>query len=168
MEQSLAKRLPLLHYVYLGAILIKGFDGALETVLGLVISLTGPQRFYDWLIRITAPELTGNHPAFHAIRNGAERLAQGSHEFIIFYLLVHGFLKLGVVIALLKGGGRWVFPVAALILAGFVAYMGWRLSLRWSGWLLSFALFDFFTLALVLNEWRNVRAGTVLQHRSRG
>jgi uncharacterized membrane protein len=163
MEQSLAKRLPLLHYLYLGAILIKGLDGALEAMAGLIISLTGPERFYGWLIRITAPELAGDHPALHAIRNGAERLAQGSHQFVIFYLLVHGFLKLGVVVALLKGGGRWVFPVAALILAGFVAYMSWRLSIRWSGWLLSFALFDFFTLALVLNEWRNVRAGTILQ-----
>jgi uncharacterized membrane protein len=162
----LAKRPPLLHYVYLGAILIKGLDGGLEAVAGLILSLTGPQRFYHWLIRITAPELTGNHPAIHAIRNGAERLGQGSHEFVIFYLLVHGFLKLGVVIALLKGGGRWVFPAAALILAGFVAYMSWRLSIRWSGWLLSFALFDFFTLALVLNEWRSVRAGTVSRRAS--
>ena len=167
MEQSLAKRLPLLHYVYLGAILIKGIDGALEAVAGIVIALAGPERFYAWLIRISAPELAGGgHPALHAIRNGAQRLAEGSHEFVVFYLLVHGLLKLGVVIALLKGGGRWVFPVAAVILAGFVAYLSWHLAERWSGWVLSFALFDFLTLALVLNEWRNVIIGAVSQRPS--
>jgi hypothetical protein len=27
--------------------------------------------------------------------------------------------------------------------------------MHWSGWVLSFALFDLITLALVLNEWRS-------------
>jgi uncharacterized membrane protein len=62
-------------------------------------------------------------------------------------------LKLGLVIVLLRGGGRWIFPVGTLILAGFISYMGWRLSEQWSDWLLGFALFDVLTLALVLNEW---------------
>jgi uncharacterized membrane protein len=159
-EFFLTKRSPLLHTAYLAAILIKGFDGALEALAGMVIAVTGPERLYEWVIRVTAPELTGHHPALHAIRSGATRLAESSHEFVIFYLLVHGVLKLGVVVALLRGGGRWVFPIASLILAGFVAYMGRELSLRWSGWVLSFALFDFLTLVLVLNEWRNV-SGTI-------
>jgi uncharacterized membrane protein len=151
----LAKPPPLLHDVYLGALLIKGFDGAVEALAGLVIAVTGPERLYEWVIRLTAPELTGRHPALHAIRNSAARLAEGPHKFVIFYLIVHGLLKLGIVVALLKGGGRWVFPLASLILTGFVAYMSWRLTIRWSDWLLGFALFDLVTLALVLNEWRN-------------
>ena len=155
---SLARRPPLLHYAYLAAILIKGFDGALEALAGTVIAVAGPDRLYEWVIRVTAPELTGYHPALHAIRSGATRLAESSHEFVIFYLLVHGTLKLGVVLALLRGGGHRVFPVASLILAGFVAYMGRELAIHWSGWVLSFVLFDLLTLVLVLNEWRNVRA----------
>ena len=160
----MAKRPPLLHYAYLAAILIKGFDGAMEALAGLIMAVTGPERIYEWVIRLTAPELTGHHPALHAIRSGATRLAESSHEFVIFYLLVHGLLKLGIVVALLRGGGRWLFPIASLILAGFVAYMSWRLTMRWSDWLLGFALFDLLTLALVLNEWRsagsNVRSGS--------
>jgi uncharacterized membrane protein len=152
----LAERKTLLHYAYLVAILIKGFDGALETLAGIVLAITGPRRFYEWVIRLTAPELTGHHPALHAIRSGATKLAEAPHEFVLFYLLVHGFLKLGIVVALLWRGGRLVFPLAALILGAFVAYMSWHLSVRWSGWVLSFALFDLLTLALVLNEWRNV------------
>jgi uncharacterized membrane protein len=155
----LAKPSPLLHGAYLTTILIKGFDGAVEALAGLIIAVTGPERIYEWVIRLTAPELTGHHPALHAIRNGAERLAEGSHHFVIVYLLVHGLLKLSIVVALLKGGGRWVFPAATLILLGFVGYMSWRLSIRWSDWLLGFALFDCLTLALVLNEWRSGRQG---------
>ncbi|MBN9555048.1 MAG: DUF2127 domain-containing protein [Alphaproteobacteria bacterium] len=152
----MVERKTLLHYAYLVAILIKGFDGALETLAGIVLAITGPRRFYEWVIRLTAPELTGHHPALHAIRSGATKLAEAPHEFVLFYLLVHGFLKLGIVVALLWRGGRLVFPLAAFILGAFVAYMSWHLSVRWSGWVLSFALFDLLTLALVLNEWRNV------------
>jgi len=154
MTSSSDKRLRLLHDAYLGAILIKGFDGAVEMLAGLIIAVTGVERLSEWVIRLTAPELTGHHPALHAIHNGAERLANGPHHFVIVYLLVHGMLKFGIVVALLKGTARWIFPVASLILTGFIAYMSWRLSLRWSDWLLGFALFDLLTLALVLNEWR--------------
>ena len=153
----MAKRL--LHYAYLAVILIKGFDGAIEALAGMILAVTGPERLYEWVIRFTAPELTGHHPALHAIRSGATRLEESSHQFVIFYLLVHGLLKLGIVAALLRGGGRWLFPVASLILTGFVAYMSWRLMVHWSGWLLGFALFDLLTLALVLNEWRSESGG---------
>jgi len=150
----LTKRPQLLHDAYLGAILIKGFDGAVEVLAGAVIALTGTERLYELVIRFTAPELTGHHPALHAIRTGAAKLANGSHHFVIVYLLVHGLLKLGVVVALLRGTARWIFPLASLILTGFIAYMSWRLSRHWSDWLLGFALFDVITLGLVLNEWR--------------
>lgn len=161
---SLPRRSPLLHYAYLTAILIKGFDGALEALAGMVIAITSPERVYEWVIRFTAPELTGHHPALHAIRNGATRLAESSHSFVIFYLLVHGVLKLGVVLALLRGGGRLVFPAASLILGAFVVYMGAELARHWSGWVLSFLLFDLLTLLLVLNEWRNVSRNGVSQN----
>ena len=161
---SLSRRSPLLHIAYLVAILIKGFDGALEALAGAIIAATGPEQAYEWVIRFTAPELTGHHPALHAIRSGATRLAESSHAFVIFYLLVHGVLKLGVVVALLRGGGRLVFPVASLILGTFVLYMGAELTRHWSGWVLSFLLFDLLTLLLVLNEWRNVsRTATARQ-----
>ncbi len=67
-----------------------------------------------------------------AIRSGATRLAEASHEFVLFYLLVHGVLKLGIVVALLWRGGRLVFPIAALILAAFVAYMSRLCSLEFT------------------------------------
>jgi uncharacterized membrane protein len=151
----LTKRPQILHDAYLGAILIKGFDGAVETLAGLVIALTGPERIYEWVFRLSAPELRGGrYLALHALRTGAEKLANGPHRFVIVYLLIHGLLKLTVAVALLKGTARWIFPVASLVLGAFIAYMSWRLSIRWSDWLLGAALFDLLTLTLVLNEWR--------------
>src|SRR5471032_2890269 len=86
-----AKR-SLTHIAYVVTVAIKGFDGGLETLAGLVIWLTGPQRLYRWVVRVTAPELyDGEHVrAVHAIRKGAEHLAITGGHFVVFYLLVHG------------------------------------------------------------------------------
>jgi uncharacterized membrane protein len=153
---SLAKRISLAHLAYLVTITVKGLDGALETVAGLTIWITGPQRIYAFVLHFTAPELyeePGNHAFARLLQHGAFTLSESPVTFIIIYLLVHGVLKLVLATVLLRGGGRWVFPVATAILAGFIAFMSYHLAEHWSNWVLSFALFDLFTLALVLNEW---------------
>lgn len=149
----------LLHRAYLVTIFVKGFDGALELLLGLIIALFGPDRLYAFVIHVTAPELYDRPHSglLQGVQKIAGHLFGGPSGFIITYLLVHGVLKLWIAVTLLKGGARWIFPLASLILAGFVLFMGLRLAEQWSNWLLAFALFDAFTLALVLNEWRQTR-----------
>jgi uncharacterized membrane protein len=151
----LAARASLVHRAYLAAIAIKGLDGAVETILGLIVAAAGSQRLYAFAIWITAPEVAADPEsrAVHLIRHGAADLTHASNLFIVTYLLIHGALKLAIAVNLLRGKD-WIYPVASVILAGFIAYMSYRLTTHWSGWLLGFALFDLLTLALVLNEWR--------------
>ncbi len=149
----------LFHAAYLGTIAIKGIDGAVETLAGLVLLFVGKTRLHHLAMRLTAPELLhpGSHTG-HLIRNGAEGLMHASAAFLVFYLLVHGILKLGIAVSLIRERSAWIFPVSAVILTGFVGFMLYKLTLHWSLWLLSFALFDAVTIALVLNEWRNFHA----------
>ena len=137
------KKSPFWHDAYLGALAIKGFDGAVETLIGLAIAVAGTQKIYAVILRLTAPELSdeGGHPVLHAIRHGASGLAAGSEHFVVFYLLAHGILKLGLAVTLLRGQ-RWMIPFAILILSGFILYMGYHLTRHWSGWLFGFRLFD--------------------------
>jgi uncharacterized membrane protein len=136
-------------------ILIKGFFGLLEVTGGLIIAIAGPQRLYSWILQWTTPELYQGGPAHlaEAIRQGAA-VIQTQAGFIILYLFVHGALKMAITITLLRGRGVWIFPFASAILLGFIVYMSYELSLRWSNLLLALALLDTVTLALVLNEWR--------------
>ncbi len=78
---------------------------------------------------------------------------------MIFYLFVHGTLKMTITAVLLRGKGRWIFPVAIAILLGFIAFFGFDLSKQWSIWVLGLALFDTLTLALVANEWHSWSKG---------
>ncbi len=142
----------LAHAAFLVTILIKGFFGLLEVTAGLIIAVTGPSLALQW----TNPELyQGPHsPTAEFIRQGAAALAESPGHFVIFYLLVHGTLKMAITGTLLRGRGVWVFPFASVILTGFIGYMSFELAEEWSNWLLGLALLDTVTLLLVLNEWR--------------
>jgi uncharacterized membrane protein len=155
------QRRPLSHIVYLVTIAIKGADGILETILGLLIAVAGPERFYFLVLHVTTPELE-NSPHSRtaaAVQHGAAGLAHTAPGFAIFYLLAHGFLKSGIAICLLSGR-RWIFAPACVVLSGFIVYMVYRaVSHHFSWWLFGFAAFDLFTLILVFNEWRNTARG---------
>jgi uncharacterized membrane protein len=154
----LQQRSSLAHRAYLVAISIKGLDGAIELVLGGIVAILGAQRFSALLMAWSAPEIAGTPEgdAMRFIRHSANGLAHASTIFVIVYLLAHGVIKLGIAVNLLRGKS-WMYPVASVLLAGFIAFMSYRLSLHFSGWLFAFALFDAVTLALVINEWRSPR-----------
>lgn len=154
----------LAHLAYVITIAVKGIDGGIETILGLAIWISGPARWYAFLLHVSAPELLeepGNHHFIELVRSGASNLLHSPVSFIVAYLVIHGVLKLALVLVLLRGGGRWIFPVATVILVGFIAFMSFHLAEHWSNWVLAFALFDFVTLLLVLNEWRSEKTGHV-------
>ena len=150
-------RSPLFHTAYLVTIIIKGLFGLLEFCGGVIIASFGPQKLYGLVLRVIDPELyeNGHIRTAELVLKGAATLAQTPGHFVIFYLFVHGTLKMTITAVLLRGHGRWVFPVASVILLGFIAFFGFDLSRHWSNWVLGLALFDTLTLALVVNEWLN-------------
>lgn len=151
----MARNSSLMHVAFLSAIAIKGIDGFIEFVAGIVIAILGSQQVYNFAIWATAPEMA-RHPeshAAHAIRHGAYGLAHTSQRFVIVYLIAHGVLKLGLAINLFIEH-MWIFPASIALLLGFIAFMSAKLNAHWSPWLFAFAVFDAATLALVLNEWR--------------
>jgi uncharacterized membrane protein len=99
------------HIAYLVTIAVKGADGVIETLLGLLIALTGPDRFYSLVLRFTTPELESDpeNKAAAAVQHGAAGLVHGSANFAIFFLLTHGILKSGIALNLLQDK-RWIFP----------------------------------------------------------
>lgn len=141
------------HRAFLAAVAVKGFDGVVETLLGVLIAVVGPHQLFLFVLSFTTPELQVDpaNGVAKAVQSGAAGLAHAG-GFAMFYLLVHGILKSGIAVNLLRGK-RWIFVPSLLILGGFVLYLGYRTAQHWSWWSFSLALFDVFTLALVANEW---------------
>jgi len=158
-QPQAAEKPSLLHLAYLVAITIKGIDGLIETIAGLIVAIVGSEEIYILALRLTAPEIE-NNPASHTadlVRHAADKLASAPSDFVVIYMIAHGVIKLALAINLMIEKD-WVFPVASVLLTGFILYMSHRLTIFWSPWLFAFLLFDMVTLALVLNEWRTHRA----------
>jgi uncharacterized membrane protein len=150
-----------LRIAFVTAVVIKGFDGLVESAAGLAVAILGTEDIHHLVIQVTAPELD-IHPeseTVHLLRHGASALEHAPSRFVIVWLLVHGILKVVLAVELLRGRS-WIFPVAAAVVSSFVAYMTYKLVGHYSPWLLAFALFDLVTVVLVLNEWRSYRAQT--------
>ncbi|HVZ28109.1 MAG TPA: DUF2127 domain-containing protein [Rhizomicrobium sp.] len=145
------------HLAYLIVIAIKGIDGAIETALGFLIAIAGPDKFYLSVLTLTRPELVEDHPfaaaAAKAAEHGAAAIAFGSPTFAIFYLLVHGLLKLGIALALITGH-RVILPFAVVVFGGFALFLGYRTAIHWSWGTFALVLFDLLTVGLVVQEWR--------------
>ncbi len=144
----------LTHIGFMATIAVKGFYGVIETLLGILIAVTGQDGFYSLVLHLTAPELeaeTVSRP-IAALQQGAMSLSQASAVFVIFYLLTHGGLKVAIAINLLQEK-RWAFAPACVILSAFALYMFYEVTQHFSPWLLCFAIFDTITVALVINEW---------------
>jgi uncharacterized membrane protein len=142
------------------AVAIKGIDGAIETILGILIAVAGTHRLAEFILKFIVPELE-QHPASRvllAADHGASHLSHNTGHFAVIYLLIHGLLKAAIAYNLLLEK-RWIFIPAFVVLTGFILFMGVRLAEHWSAWLLALALFDMVTLALVINEYARLGAG---------
>lgn len=150
-----------LHRLFEASLLVKGILASLESAAGLGLLLTSNaliQRFVDWLTHYEIVEDPTDRMA-SAARHYAEAFSIQSQHFYALYLLSHGALKLGMVIALAVGA-MWAYPGAIVILAGFVAYQMYTWAEGGSAVLLALSAFDLFMIWLVWQEYQARRAST--------
>lgn len=141
------------------AIAIKGIDGALQLVAGLVLLFTPPQAVTTLVGEVVTRDLAGNHSGWltaHLLK-AAHDFGDGSTRwFAIVYLLLHAVIKLGLVIALLRKIMP-AYPIAAIALAAFVIFELLRALHTHSIALPIFAALDVVIIVLILKEYRQLR-----------
>ena len=89
---------------------------------------------------------------------GAVSLSGGDRVFAVLYLTLHGLVKLGLVVALLREL-RPAYPVAIGVLTVFIGYEAYRAA-RTGSWALgAAAALDLLITVLVVREYRRLTAG---------
>ncbi|TAM95176.1 MAG: DUF2127 domain-containing protein [Rhodanobacteraceae bacterium] len=145
----------LAHRAFLAGMVFKGADGCLELIGAIALFVTARpeiQHLVAWLTREELTEDPNDFFAAHAV-SMAQHLTAGTQHFAAAYLLVHGAIKLALVVGLLRGL-RWMFPVALIVLTAFIGYQLYRLS-HVPSWALGlFTLLDVVVVALIAREWR--------------
>nr|WP_256127885.1 DUF2127 domain-containing protein [Arthrobacter sp. SDTb3-6] len=141
-------------------IILKGLDGVLELVGGVLLLFVAPAQINRLAVLVTQPELTEDPNDFLAthILHGAEGLTSHVVLFTALYLLAHGIVKVVLVTALLMDA-LWAYPWMIVVLAIFILYQLYQLTRTPSIGLLSLTVFDILIVVLTWHEY--------LRHRRR-
>ena len=148
----------LAHKAFQLGVALKGLDGLVETVGGIVLLTTGKPKIERLVRLLTQNELSEDPNDFVAnlLIHTSQRLTTQTQHFAGFYLLGYGVIKLGLATCLLRGL-RWSYPVALVILTLFVAYQLYRITHTHSVVLLLLTLLDSVIVLLIFREWLSTR-----------
>lgn len=140
------------------AIILKGLDGVLEVIGGLVLLVVTPATINRIVTALTQHELSQDPHDFVATRflNTAHGLTRSVVLFGALYLLAHGVVKIVLVVALLRNR-LWAYPWMIVFLLVFILYQVYRMTLGPSAGLAALTAFDVFVVWLTYREYQKQR-----------
>ena len=137
------------------SVTLKGLDGALETIGGLVLLFVRPATIDHLARALTQHELSQDpHDviARHLLRSTGH-LTHGTTLFAAIYLLSHGIAKVVLVVAVLREQ-LWAYPGMMALLLAFIAYQLYRiLAVHLTVGLSLLTAFDAFVVWLTWREY---------------
>lgn len=143
-------------------IILKGLNGLLEIVGGILLLVVTPAQINSVVRALTQQELSEDPRDLIAVRllRTSEGLTGSGLLFGAAYLLVHGVVKAVLVLALLRNK-LWAYPWMIGVLLAFIGYQSYQISLRPTPGLIALTVFDVFIVVLTWREYRRQRtAGT--------
>lgn len=140
------------------AVWLKGLDAVSQLVGGVLLIFLPPRALTRIAHGVVTRDLLGppTGPLAGYFEEAVHHLVDGGRAFVIGYLLVHGLIKLGLVVALLRKKVRW-YPVAITALGLFVLFELVRGAQTHSLLLPVLTVLDIVIIVLVIKEYREIR-----------
>lgn len=148
-------RAKIMHQVFALGIWVKGLDGLLEMIGGLLLLLASARTLSQVVVSLTQHELVEDPHDWIATtaRQAVAQMSANTQIFASVYLIAHGLTKIVLVSALLRGK-RWAYPAAIGFLGLFIAYQIYRLSYQYTFGLVLLTGFDLVIVGLTWREYR--------------
>lgn len=152
------KREKLIHDAFDVGISIKGVDGVLEIIGGILFLFASPKRVSNIIDILTRHELSQDPNDIFAnfLINTAHGFSTSAQFFGSLFLLSHGIIKVFLVGALWKGK-HWAYPLAISIFSLFTVYQMYRYFLKPSPLLIILSILDVFVIILTWLEYKRMR-----------
>lgn len=140
---------------FLIGLILKGLDGAIELIGGIALLLITPAQINAIVHALTRHELSEDPHDLIAnwLINYTGTLDVATTTFGAIYLLVHGIVKVFLVVAVLRDK-LWAYPWLIAFLIAFIGYQGFELFVQFSWGLLLLTAFDIFIVVLTTREYR--------------
>jgi uncharacterized membrane protein len=150
------------HVAFEVSLVLKGLFAAGEILAGVGVYFVTQQFLFGLVERITREELLEDPRDFVAnyLLQSAQHFSVSTRNFTAIYLLIHGIVKLWLIIGLLRRR-LWYYPVAIAVFGLFIVYQVYRYSLTHSLWLVLITGVDVVVIALTWHEYRYLRARTL-------
>ena len=140
-------------------IALKGLDGLLEVIGGILLLIVKPQQIAGLAQFLTQHELSEDPHDLIAnlVLHGSHSLT-GAHAtlFGAIYLLSHGLVKVVLVWAVLANR-LWAYPWTIAFLGIFIGYQVYRMFVEFSVGLLLLTVFDIVVVWLTVREYQRNR-----------
>jgi uncharacterized membrane protein len=153
-----SKHKKIFHKLFNVGILLKGLDGILEIIGGIVLFFVSSDNLVKILKYLFQNELIQDTK--DAIANYLislfQSLSLSVQLFASVYLLIHGIIKIWLISSLLKKR-LWAYPVSQIVLGIFVIYQTYRYTHTHSLFLILLTLFDILVIFLIGIEWKSVK-----------
>ncbi len=145
-----------LHRLFQMAGVVKGIDGVLEFIGGVLLLFVSPTALHHLVVALTQHELAEEPDDWlvMTLRHLAESFSVETKHFASAYLIGHGILKVFLAANLLRER-RWAFPLALSVLTIFVAYQLHRFGRTHSTILLALTVLDTVVMVLIWREYRS-------------
>ncbi|WP_332602694.1 DUF2127 domain-containing protein [Arthrobacter sp. S2(2024)] len=141
------------------SLILKGLDGVLELIGGVLLLLVTPQQIGDLVGFLTQHELAQDPHDFlaNSLVHLSSNLSGSATLFGAIYLLLHGLVKIVLVWAVLKDK-LWAYPWMIAFLLVFIVYQCYRIVVAFSWGLVLLTAFDIFIVWITAREYRLHRA----------
>jgi uncharacterized membrane protein len=140
------------------SLVLKGLDGVLELIGGILLLLVSPSQISALARFLTQHELAEDPHDFVAnnLLHITSNLTVSASLFGAVYLLLHGAVKVVLVWAVLKDR-LWAYPWMIGFLIVFIGYQIYQMAVAFSVALLLLTAFDAFIVWLTVLEYRKRR-----------
>ncbi|GAC1438627.1 MAG: DUF2127 domain-containing protein [Terriglobales bacterium] len=158
------KRQSLLDQSFRATIILKGIDGVLEIVGGLIVFWISPRSVNRLVATLTQHELSEDPHDLIAthLLTASHGLAHGGNIVASLYLLFHGMAKCALVVALFYEK-LWAYPSMIALLFLFVAYQLYQISYSHSVGLILLTLFDILVVWLTWKEYNKQKVALAMK-----
>lgn len=147
-----------IHLAFEISLLLKGLL-ALGQIVGGIIASFVTRDFLLKTVSVLTQEELGEDPRdliANYLLHSAQNLSISTQVFVALYLLIHGTIKLWLIIGLLRQK-LWYYPTAIVVFGLFIVYQLYRFSFTHSVWLLLITVVDVIVIALTWHEYKYLR-----------
>jgi uncharacterized membrane protein len=153
------------HYLFGVGLVIKGFNGFLEIIGGTLLFTLNEKRLTTLVKTLASDELSEDphDKVINFFLQLAQHFSLNDRLFVSIYLLLHGLVKLGLVLALLQRK-VWAYPMAMGVFGIFIAYQLYKFAYNQSPFLLVISTFDAFVIIATWLELKKIQLHSKNNH----